>query len=138
MVDGQVAAVTGQGDFASYRQNVGPVNEWTDRIPYWTQVPEAVGDSPNLLIAPGTSWGDWMLTGFDDSAWAPDTNTCANTAGWTPIFWEMEYFSIYYGGLFGDLYADGAETVTHRTGSAFHQCYSGAENAQAWRIELSL
>jgi hypothetical protein len=138
VVDGQVTAVTGDGDFSSYRENTGYVNEWQDRIPYWTQVPETASDTPNLLITPGTTWGDWMLTGFDDSSWAPDTNTCASTNGWTPIFWEMQYFSTYYGGLFTDMYADGAETVTHYTGGWANQCNSGADNGQAWRIELSL
>ena len=134
-VEGAVEAATGYGDFVSAGSIVASVYEWP-RIGAWDQTPDDSSDWPNLLFSPGSTWGDWMLVGFDDSSWAPDTNTCSY-----PTYWNTSWLSSTYGGAFTDMYADGAETVWHDYGvypSGY--CYSprGRDNATAWRYVLEL
>ena len=133
-IDGVVEAATGYGDFVS---TGGVSSTWIDewpRIAAWDSTPDDSGDWPNLIFSPGSTWGDWMHVGFDDSSWAPDTNTCTY-----PSYWNTGWLDAVFGGAFSDLYAAGAETVWHDFGYyPGGTCYSSGDSASAWRLELEL
>ena len=132
-VDGQVVAATGDGDFTGTGGiSSSSINEWP-RISAWANTPEQASDWPNLIFSPGTTWGDWMQPGFDDSAWDLDTNTCSS-----PSYWNTAWFDTYYTD-FDALYDDGAEFVWYDFGYySAGTCYSSGDSATAWRLELSL
>ncbi len=108
--DGQPVAVTGDGDFDE-SFGFGPQsNEYQTRIPYWWTPPASATDSINLLFDPGATWGDWMLNGFDASAWTSDTNVCTY-----PSYWNISQFVADGRVGYAEMYADGAEFVWPRT-----------------------
>ncbi len=133
-VDGVVMAATGDGDFASTGGiSSSYINEWP-RIAAWADTPDDSSDWPNLIFDPGSTWGDWMQAGFDDSSWAADTSLCTY-----PSNWNTAHAATYFTG-FADLYAAGAEFVWHDFGvyPAAYNCLSVGDSATAWRTELSL
>jgi hypothetical protein len=131
-VDGVLEAATGAGDFVSTGGvSSSYINEWP-RIAAWDNTPDDSGDWPNLIFSPGTTWGDWMQVGFDDSSWSADTNTCAY-----PTYWNTSWLAGTYGGAFNDLAANGAQTVWHDFGYyPSGTCYSAGDSGTAWRMEF--
>lgn len=132
-VDGDVEVASGYGDFMGTYDVVPYVNEWP-RIADWANTPSSSADSLNMLSNPGTTWGDWMQVGFDDSSWTADTNQCTNPSNWNTTTQHG------YRGTFTNLYADSGEFVWFDTLGYPGFCYSarGGDTAAFFRTEISL
>jgi hypothetical protein len=134
-VDGVVEVVTGYGDFMGTYDVVSYVNEYP-RIADWANTPSSSTDSLNMLSGPGTTWGDWMQVGFDDSSWTADSQQCTNN-NWNTTAQHG------FRGTFTNLYADGGEFVwfdMYGYPGYPGLCNSarGGDTAAFFRTELSL
>ena len=131
-VDGVPVASSGYGDFAEASSLLSDGSTYT-RESNWANQPDDASDSFNMLFSPGSTWGDWMQVGYDDSAWGSDTNTCSSPSNWNTSTFVLSWVG------FDEMYDDGAAFVWPQHGSrAAGSCSSWGWAAAAYRVEIAL